>query len=170
VTGDLGTRGYAIVTATTLAAAFATLACLVFYFIAHPAGAAARLAQINQELTSAEQLTAEEAGMSYPANAVCHQSIASAAAALKLRLQQVSNLNVTHLEVSADRARHAADLMPITFSMEATGQPEAAVGFLVDLSRAQPKVFVDQADLQSTAPLMGLKLSGRIYCSNTSRP
>lgn len=164
----------AAVTGSTIAVGVLASLWLLLSALATPPGLAANTAALERKISMAEQLSQGAAGpIDHQVGAVCHQSPATAASAIKLRLQAASaakGLSVSNLATGPATADEAqGGLVPVTFTLEASGRYDQAVLLIAALAKSQPEIFVDQADLKSQTSQVLLKLSGRLYCS-TSAP
>ena len=162
-----------VATAFTVAAGVAVALWLIFATIAHPSRVSARMADLDRRLDEADRLAATATGpLTQPPGAICHQEADSAVAALKQRLQanaSANGLTLSNLAVSPGAGDEAlAGLTPITFSLEANGRYDAVVTMIAGLGKAEPELFVDQADLKSQTSSVDLKFSGRLYCLTTA--
>ena len=161
--------------AVTIAAFVAVAFYLLLSMAARPHGLTPRLGQVSGEVAQVETTLARAGGASpYAPGAVCHDAGPAAEAALRQRLQagasaaQVNLANLTTAVGVGDEAQ--GSLMPVTFQVEASGHYEAVVALLGALTKAEPEVFIDTADLKSQAASVALKLSGRVFCSTAARP
>ncbi len=167
-------ESHRLVTGFTIVAGLAITLWLILSQVARPPGVAARSAGIGRQIAEAERLGQTASGpLVHPAGAVCRQSPAAAAAALQQRLQSgasANGLTVASLVVVPGAGDEAlGGLTPITFTIEANGRYDAAVLLVAGLAKAQPEIFIDQADLKSQTSSVTLKLSGRLYCSISAR-
>jgi hypothetical protein len=162
------------VPAVTLAALSGVLFFTALILIARPSGFSARAAQVAADQATITGLHQVLAGpLRFGPNAVCTEPVASAAETLRRLVQaDAATLNVTMGTIaltpgSVDQA--AGGLAPVAVQFEATGSYDALFGLLGQISRQQPKVFVDNLDLRSKISSVTLKFGGRIYCSTSAR-
>jgi hypothetical protein len=109
----------------------------------------------------------------YAPTAVCPDVSATQAQALELRLRAaaatagVSPVNIAVGLLPSPDLEVA--LAPITFNLVVEGPYDAALMMMDSLSRSQPEIFIDTADLKSKISSVDLTLSGRIYCWTSAR-
>ena len=138
--------------------------------------AASRPAALNERLKAAETTiqTIEHSERVradtsvYAAHALCRTPLDQAGGELHSKLVAAAaeaGLNAPRIEVAAPEIPEAGSrLTPVTFTIQAFGQYPAVIDYLQRLSRLQPQVFADTADLQAQTSQVGLKLTGRIVC------
>jgi hypothetical protein len=155
--------------AAGLAVGFAGLAAIALSQFARPANFAGRVDALENRIEAAESVLKSRRGIGpYPAGAICEDGPASAADALKARVQSaVSTAGITlgNLTATATPGPGDAAIVTVFVQFQANGRYDAVIGMLGVLSRQRPAIFVDAADLTSKVSSVDLSFQGRIWCS-----
>jgi len=149
------------------------LACgAVLSWLSRPADASARMAALEERVTSVEQ-AARGKRAKFDVDAVCQRTTAEEAKLLRTAIDGAASrlgLQVGALEVGAEppNSGGAGALTPVGLRLAVSGSYEGAIQLLDQLGQGGPEVFVDTIDLTSNTSSVELKLVGRVYCAARS--
>lgn len=153
-------------------AAIAIIAVGLLSMLAAPSNGHDRLKVAGSGISAMEaSLQHQNPALPYPAGAVC-PSRDVGVKLIQQRLQQAAaNAGVPLTDVSIGKAssNEASGLTEFTITFGAQAQYDALLRFLDSLSKSQPQVFVDTADLTPNTSVATLKLTGRAVCWTVAR-
>ena len=147
----------------------------LFLVVASPKEASSGVREANRSLDRVDAIVSSQRGTAmYPAGTVCRMTAEAAAQALRQRLTtaaQTSGADLTSSSIVVGAlSPESGWLTPISVRVEAGGPYGAALAFAGALSKSQPTLFVDSAELRSKGSTAALILYGHIYCSTYALP
>jgi hypothetical protein len=166
--GDVRTTALAV----TLGAVAAGLSFIALAALTRPAHLGERLAAIGQIATKAERLKAAGGSGADPHRRACHTRPEAAMASLAQALSKgaaAAKIDVSNIVVAPSALGVRADnLTMVDVRFHASGSYDALITLLGLLSKSQPEIFLDTADLRSRSGAVDFDLKGHVYCSTSA--